>query len=88
LYACISTPLACPAAKGARANIPPRCNRKGPICFSPYLHRARNSVERFFNKVKHHRRVATRYDRLAADYLAFIQLASIKVWLRINESAP
>jgi transposase len=57
-----------------------------PICFSPY--RARNLVERFFNKNKHYRRVATRYDRLAADYLAFIQLASIEVWLRVNESAP
>jgi hypothetical protein len=42
----------------------------------------------FFNKIKHYRRVATRYDRLAANYLAFIQLASIKVWLRVNESAP
>ena len=34
------------------------------------------------------RRVATRYDKLAANYLAFIQLASIKLWLRVNESAP
>ena len=45
-------------------------------------------VERFFNTIKHYRRVAKRYDRLAANYLAFIQLASIKVWLRGNESAP
>jgi transposase len=45
-------------------------------------------VERFFNKIKHYRRVATRYDRLAANYLAFIQLASIKVWLRVNASVP
>jgi transposase len=34
------------------------------------------------------RRVATRYDKLAANYLAFIQLASIRLWLRVNESAP
>lgn len=52
---------------GAWANIPPRCNRNGPICFSPYLYRARNLVERFFNKIKHCRRVATRYDKLAAN---------------------
>ena len=39
--------------KGALANIPPRCNRSEPICFSPYLYRARNLVERFFNKIKH-----------------------------------
>jgi len=45
-------------------------------------------VERFFNKIKHYRRVATRYDRLAANYLALIQLAPIKVWLRVDESAP
>jgi transposase len=76
------------AARGAWANIPPRCNRTEPICFSPCLYRARNLVERFFNKIKHYRRVATRYDRLAANYLAFIQLASIKVWLRVNASVP
>ena len=57
-----------------------------PICFSPYLYRARNLVERFFNRVKHCRRVATRYDKLAANYLAFVQLASIRLWLRVNES--
>jgi hypothetical protein len=58
------------------------------ICFSPYLYRARNLVERFFNKIKQCRRVATRYDKLAANYLAFIQLASIRLWLRVNESTP
>ena len=62
------------ATKGALANIPPRCNRREPICFSLYLYRARNLVERFFNK-------------LAANYLAFVQLASIRLWLRVNESA-
>src|SRR5262245_44355884 len=70
------------AKKGAWANIPPRCNRNDPICFSPHLYRARNSVERFFNKIKHCRRVATRYDN-AANYLAFVQLASIRLWLRV-----
>jgi transposase len=39
-------------------------------------------------KIKQCRRVATRYDKLAANYLAFIQLASIRVWLRVNESTP
>ena len=50
------------AERGAWANIPPRCNRNEPICFSPYLQRARNLVERFFNRIKHCRRAATRYD--------------------------
>ena len=74
--------------QGAWANIPPKRNRKDPICFSPFLYRARNLIERFFNKIKQCRRVATRYDKLAANYLAFIKLASIRIWLRANESAP
>ena len=72
--------------KGAWANIPPKSNRSDPICFSPHLYRARNQVERFFNKIKHCRRVATRHG-LAANYLAFVQLASIRLWARLNESA-
>jgi transposase len=74
--------------QGAWANIPPKRNRKDPICFSPYLYRARNLVERFFNKIKQCRRIATRYDKLAANYLAFVKLASIRIWLRANESMP
>ena len=70
---------------GGWANIPPRNNRKEALTFSPYLYRARNLVERFFNRIKHCRRVATRYDKLAANFLAFIQLASIRLWLRANE---
>jgi transposase len=71
----------------AWANIPPRSNRSEPICFGPHLYRARNLVERFFNKIKMSA-VATRYDKLAANYLAFVQLASIRLWLRVNESTP
>ena len=74
--------------KGAWANIPPKSNRSDPICFSPYLYRARSQVQRFFNRIKQCRRVATRYDRLAANDLAFVQLASIRLWLRLYESAP
>jgi transposase len=76
------------AAKGAWVNIPPKSNRNDAICFGPYLYRTRNRVERLFNKVKHCRRVATRYDKLAANYLAFVQLASIRLWLRANEPRP
>src|SRR6476619_8652717 len=71
--------------RGAWANIPPKCNRKDPICFSPYLYRDRNLIERFFNKIKQCRRVATRYDKLAANYLAFVKLACIRLWLRVYE---
>jgi transposase len=42
----------------------------------------------YFNKIKQCRLVATRYDKLAANYLAFIQLASVRFWLRVNEYTP
>ena len=71
--------------QGGWANIPPKRNRRQPICFSPHLYRARNRIERFFNRIKHCRRIATRYDKLAANYLAFVQLASIRLWLRAYE---
>jgi transposase len=49
----------------------------------------RNLIERFFNKIKQCRRIATRYDKLAVNYLAFIKkVASIRIWLRANESTP
>jgi len=70
------------------ANIPPKRDRKDPICFGPCLFLARKLVERFLNKVKPCRRVATRYDKLAANDLAFVQFASIRPWLRADESAP
>ncbi len=73
---------------GAWANIPPRRNRSEAPCFSPYLYRARNLVERFFNKIKQCRRVATRYDKLAANYLAFIQLASIAYGCALMSPRP
>ena len=59
-------------------------NCEKPICSSPYLYRARNLIERFFNMIKQCRRVATCYDKLAANYLAFVQLASIRLWLRLR----
>ena len=67
------------AAKGAWANISPKNNRNDPIYFSLYLYRAHNRVVCFFNNIKHCRRVATRYNKLAANYLAFVQLASIRL---------
>jgi transposase len=72
----------------ADVTLPARGNRNEPICFSSYLYRARNLFERFFNEIKQCRRAATRYDKLVANYLAFVQLASIRLWLRVNESTP
>jgi transposase len=72
--------------QGATPNIPPKSNRKWKPCFSKRLYRERNLVERFFSKLKHFRRVATRYDKLAANFLAMVQLASMRLWLRAYES--
>jgi transposase len=74
--------------QGAWSNIPPKQNRKEPICFSPYPYHARNVIEKFFNQITQCGRVTTRYNKLAADYLAFVKLAPIRLWLRVNEFAP
>ncbi len=72
--------------KGAFANISPKLNRRSKPYFSTWLYLERNLVERFFSKLKHFRRVATRYDRLAENLLAMVQLASMRLWLRVYES--
>ena len=72
--------------RGASANIPPESNRKDPICFSRHLYRDRNLIERFSNRIKQFRRVATRYDKLAENVLASLKLARVRIWLRGNES--
>jgi transposase len=72
--------------RGAWANIPPKSNRKDNICFSPWLYKMRNAIERFFNKLKYFRRIATRYDKLGSSYLAMVKLAAIRIRLRAYES--
>ena len=72
--------------QGAVPNIPPKANRKWKPCFSKALYRERNQVERFFSKLKHFRRIATRYDKLAENFLAMVKLASVRLWLRAYES--
>ena len=74
------------AERGAWANIKPMPNRKTVPAFSPFLYRYRNLVERFFNKLKHFRAVATRYDKRADNFLAGVKLASVRIWMRFNES--
>lgn len=70
------------AERGAWANIKPMPNRVNIPAFSAFLYRYRNLVERFFNKLKHFRAVATRYEKHDANYLALVKLASIKIWMR------
>ncbi len=61
-------------------------NRNRIPAFSPFLYRYRNLVGRFFNKLKHFRAVATWYDKREDHFLASVKLASIRIWLRHNES--
>jgi transposase len=74
------------AERGAWANIKPMPGRKNVPAFSPFLYRYRNLVERFFNKLKHFRAIATRYDKSPDSYLAGVKLASARIWMRFNES--
>jgi transposase len=72
--------------KGAWANVKPMPGRKNIPNFSAFIYRRRNLVERFFNKLKHFRAVATRYDKHPENYLASVKLASLRIWMRFNES--
>ncbi len=72
--------------RGAWGNIRAMPNRLEPPAFSHSLYKQRNAVERFFNKLKHFRAVATRYDKRDDNYLASVKLASLRIWLRFNES--
>jgi transposase len=77
---------ACIRDHGAVPNIPNRANRKRKHRWKKAIYRQRNLVERFFNKLKQFRHIATRYDKLGATFFAFIQLASIRIFLRSIES--
>lgn len=62
-------------------NIPPKTNRKQGFAFSSWLYRQRNLVERFFNRIKQFRGVATRYDKDPENFLAAIKILSAKLWM-------
>jgi transposase len=72
-------------AQGAWANVKPVARRVNKP-FSSFLYRHRNLVERFFNKLKHYRAIATRYEKHADTYLALVKLAATRIWLRAYES--
>lgn len=62
--------------------IPMRKSRKKRVGVDRTLYRLRNLVERCFNKLKNARRVATRYDKTAESFLGFIDITSIRLWIR------
>lgn len=67
---------------GVAAIIPPKRNRKLQPIIDGHLYALRNLIERCFSKVKHSRRLATRYDKTADSYLGFILVASARLWIR------
>ncbi len=68
------------AQRKAWANIPPKTNRKGTFAFSRWVYRQRNLVERFFNRIKQFRGIATRYDKRPENYMAALKLVAARIW--------
>ncbi len=66
---------------GAQGVIPSRRNRRQQREIDRELYKDRNKVERFINRIKHYRRVATRYEKTGRNYLAMLHLVSAMVWL-------
>ena len=68
--------------QGAEAIIPPKKNRKAPREFDRHLYKERKKIEWFINLIKQYRRVATRYEKTARNFLGFVHMASIMILLR------
>jgi len=68
--------------RGAIPVIPPRSHRKTPRDYDAHLYMERHLVECFINKIKHYRRIFSRYDKLANSYLGFLHFVSTLIWLR------
>lgn len=64
------------------AVIPSRSNQKSPRDYDRHLYRERNVIERMINKLKQFRRMATRYEKTASNFVALLHLAAITLWLR------
>ena len=64
----------------AWANIPPKASRKGTFAFSRWVFRQRNLVERFLNRIKQFRGIATRHDKRSESYLAAVKLVAARIW--------
>jgi transposase len=70
------------AEVGAEAVIPSTRSRSQAIPYDKHIYKERNLVERFFNKIKHFRRIATRYEKTAASFAAMLFLVGAMIWLR------
>jgi transposase len=69
------------ARAGSEVIVPPKANRLVQREYDKTAYRERNRVERFFQKIKHYRRIATRYERLSVTFAAMLYLVACIVWL-------
>jgi transposase len=69
-------------ARGIEVVIPPRKNAQQPREYDEWRYRERHLIECFIGKIKHFRRVFSRFDKLARRYLGFLQFVSTLIWLR------
>ena len=69
-------------AKGIEVVVPPKANAKTPRDYDAWRYRERALIECFIGKIKHFRRVFSRFDKLARRYLGFLQLTASLIWLR------
>jgi transposase len=69
-------------ARGINPVIPPKANRKVQRPCDSAIYRERNLVERFFHTLKHFRAIATRYDKLARNFLSAVHLAAMLILLK------
>jgi transposase len=60
----------------------PSGTARSSVPYDAELYKERNTIERFFNKLKQFRRVATPYDKLLANFMGFVKLAAIAIWLK------
>jgi transposase len=68
--------------QGATAVIPPHQCAKDQREYDRWLYRERHLIECFINKIKHFRRIFSRFDKLATHYLGFVQFVCALIWLR------
>jgi len=69
-------------ARGIEAVIPPKKNRLVQREYDRHLYRERHLIECFINKIKHYRRVFSRFEKLSKNYLGFLSFVSALIWLR------
>lgn len=68
--------------RGRQAVIPPRSNRLNPRTYDRYLDKERHLVECFFNKIKHYRRIFSRFEKTANHFMAFLHFVAFLIWTR------